>query len=255
MSLLLDALKKAADDKQKVSRGESSSSNISKAELPKEQSVKSVVNDEAQSITEELSLQPAEHQEIAPEASLVNDKNNSVELTLDIDENVSDVSAKTLPDTENSKLSKAEGAEKLNLEGIDKDHRKANSLDSRRLTISDDALSMLIHKTNRDVKKGKVVFIFSVLIASLTILVSGGVYYYTDTQTEIAAIERKHQIAMQSMRLKTSKEKTPEELEIIRNLVSDAELEEKVQYAKDHIASKNNSRHMTPQVQTRTNMP
>ncbi len=255
MSLLLDALKKAADDKQKVSRAESSSSKISQAGLPKEKSIELVVSDEAQSVTEELSLQPTEHQEITPETLSVNEIEDSAELTLDIDENVSDVSATTFTDMENSKLSKAEGVEELNLEKIDKNRGKDNSLDNRRLTISDDALSMLIYKTNRDVKKGKTVFIVSAFIASLTIIVSGGVYYYTDTQTEIAAIERKHQIAMQSMRLKTSQEKTPEELEIIRNLVSDAELEEKVQYAKDHMASKNNPGHMTPQVQTRTNMP
>jgi tetratricopeptide (TPR) repeat protein len=41
---------------------------------------------------------------------------------------------------------------------------------------------------------------------------------------------------MQSMRSKTNNEKTPDKSEIIRNLVSDAELEEKVKYAKKHMA-------------------
>jgi len=259
MSLLLDALKKAADDKQKISRAESSSSKASKAAQPKEQSVKSAVSDEVQFPTEELSLQPTEHQEITPETLSVNDIENSTELTLDVDEDSSNISAAARSDLENSGLTNnnagLEEPEELNLEKIDKAQGADNSTDNRRFTISDEALSMLIYKTNRDVRKGKTVFVISVLIASLTILVSGGVYYYTDTQAEIAAIERKHQIAMQSMRLKTSREKTPVELEIIRNLVSDAELEEKVQYAKDHIASKKISGHILSKVLPKTNIP
>ena len=259
MSLLLDALKKAADDKQKISRGEVSTSKASKAGLPKEQSVKSAVSDKVQFLTEELSLQPTEHQEISPETLSVHAIENSAELTLDIDENVSDVSATAFTDMENSELSNSktevEEAEKLNLEKVDKDHGNDNSSDNRRFTISDEALSMLIYKTNRDVKKGKTFFVVSVLMASLTILVSGGVYYYMDMQAEIVAIERKHQIAMQSMRSKTSGEKTPEELKIIRNLVSDAELDEKVQYAKNHIASKKNSTHIPSKVLPEVNKP
>ncbi len=259
MSLLLDALKKAADDKQKISRGEVSSSKASKAGSAKVQSVKSAVSDEVQSLTEELSLQPTEHQESSPETLSVHAIENSAELTLDIDENVSDVSVTEFTDMDSSELSNsktgAEEAEKLNLEKVDKNHGNDNSLDNRRFTISDDALSMLIYKTNRDVKKGKTVFFISVLMVSLTILVSGGVYYYTDTQAEITAIERKHRIAMQSMRSKTSREKTPDELEIIRNLVSDTELEEKVKFAKERIASKNKSGDKPSQVQIRANMP
>ena len=131
MSLLLDALKKAADDKQKVSRAESSSSKISQAGLPKEQIIELVVSDEAQSVTEELSLQPTEFQEITPETLSVNDIESSAELTLEIDENASDVSASALTDMENSELSNSktgsEVPEKLNLEKIDKDRGKDSS--------------------------------------------------------------------------------------------------------------------------------
>jgi len=87
-----------------------------------------------------------------------------------------------------------------------------NKSDSRveEFTVSDDALSMLIYKTNRDVKKEKKFIVYGILAAGLTVLLSGGVYYYLDMQAEIEALERRHQITMQSMRAKTNKEKTPE---------------------------------------------
>jgi len=242
MSLLLDALKKAADDKQKTSRGEVSVSNEPKAGLQKVESIESAVNDDVRSVTEELNLQPTEHYVYAAETISVKEMENSAELVLDVVADDSDI--------ENSGLSHnnagVEQAEELKLEKIDKHHRDGKRSDDRSFTISDDALSILIHKTNRDVKKGKTILVVSVLMACLAILVSGGIYNYMDTQAEIAAIERKHQIAMQSMRSKTSAEKTPVESEIIRNLVSDAGLDEKVQYAKNHLASKKNSTRLPP---------
>ncbi len=66
--------------------------------------------------------------------------------------------------------------------------------------VSDEALSLLIHKTNRDAKKGKRIIVISVLLAGLTVLVSGGIYYYFELQSEITSLERKHKIAMQQMR-------------------------------------------------------
>jgi tetratricopeptide (TPR) repeat protein len=111
-------------------------------------------------------------------------------------------------------------------------NKKVKDDHAGRLTVSDDALSMLIYKTNRDVKRGRRALVFSVLIASVAIIVSAGIYYYFDMQAEIAALERKHQIEMLSMQAKTGREKTPEKSAIIRNLVSDADLDKKVQYAK-----------------------
>ncbi|MBE9563748.1 MAG: hypothetical protein IMF17_00785, partial [Proteobacteria bacterium] len=107
---------------------------------------------------------------------------------------------------------------------------------ARRYEVSDDALSMLINKTNREVKRNNRVIVLGVLMLSFIVLVVGGVYYYMDMQAEIANLERKHQIAMQSMRLKTSKDIAPEKSEIIRSLVSESDLDEKVQYAKKHMA-------------------
>ena len=54
MSLLLDALKKAADDKQKLSRGGSTGSETGTRKV---QSVNSSVRDEVRSIAKELKLE------------------------------------------------------------------------------------------------------------------------------------------------------------------------------------------------------
>ena len=76
------------------------------------------------------------------------------------------------------------------------------------------------------------------MIFSLVIIASGATYYYMDMQSEIASLERKHQIAMQSMQSKTDRENAPVQTEIIRNLVSEADLEDKVRYAKKSMVDK-----------------
>ncbi|MBL4712631.1 MAG: tetratricopeptide repeat protein [Gammaproteobacteria bacterium] len=75
-------------------------------------------------------------------------------------------------------------------------------------------------------------------MTGLVILISGGMFYYYDLQADVETLERKHQIAMQSMRLKTNGQKVPDKSAIIQNLVSDgSSLNEKVVYAKNKIAS------------------
>jgi len=259
MSLLLDALKKAADDKQKASRGESFEAQASeKIEQTNEQIPTSVSDGGAQSEVEELSLQAIEKNPAAPEQPPVSD---AEALTLDIENDGGD--KLTLTDRgitgnePNNKVAPVEAGNavlknnKGNDRGNNNDHNASGSRSgTSKFTVSDDALSLLIDKTNRDVKQSKRIFMISVVIASLTILLSGGLYYYTDMQAEIASIERKHQIAMLSMRLKTNAEKTPDKSAIIRNLVSDAELEEKVQYAKAHMSSKKKA--VNTRVQTKS---
>jgi hypothetical protein len=97
---------------------------------------------------------------------------------------------------------------------------------------------MLIYKTNREVKHSKKIVLAGVLTIGLAVLITGGVYYYLDMQAEISTLERKHQIAMQSMRAKTNNENTPEKSEIIQKLVSESKLDEKVEYAKQRISNK-----------------
>lgn len=238
MSLLLDALKKAADDKQKISRGEFTGPIDG---LQTEQNATSSASDKIQPLAEELSLQPVAYREPDPEILSVNDVEDLAELTLDIDNDYDDASANSNEDGGLTNVDTGTGQhEQLNSDIDDKKSANENGSDNRKFKISDDALSMLVYKTNRDVKKDKFIVVVSLLIASLLILLSGGIYFYMDAQSEIAAIERRHQIAMQSMHSKTSKENTSKDLEVIRNLVSDAALDEKVQFAKQHIANKKN---------------
>lgn len=49
---------------------------------------------------------------------------------------------------------------------------------------------------------------------------------------------------MQSMRVKTSNEKIPEKSEIIRSLVGESAVEDKVEYAKKHLADEKNARRL-----------
>ncbi len=204
MSLLLDALKKAADDKKKISQGAPAESS----------SDADAATNDVREATEELTLDP-----LAPE-------------NIDADETTDEVEDLAI-EPEREALQSAQNK--------NSGHTAANSY-----TVSDEALSMLIYKTNRDVKQSRRVVFVSVLLVSLVILISGGIYYYMDMQTKIAALERKHRIAMHSMELKTSREKTPDNSKIIRNLVGESGLDDKVEYAKKHLAEKKNFQQKKP---------
>jgi len=195
MSLLLDALKKAADDKKKHEQ--------------------SNAGDESTAGSAFSTSDSAE-----------NNDDEDIALTLD---SIESEEVDSVEDVENEIDQNTTSTEKNN---------KTDKIDVTSYTVSDEALSMLIDKTNRDVKKSRRVIIFSIFLVSAVILISGGIYYYMDMQTEIAALERKHKIAIHSMELKTNKEKIPASSKIIRNLVSEADLNEKVEYAKKHMAEK-----------------
>ena len=273
MSLLLDALKKAADDKQKVSQGERTDEEAAAIEVDAISSTAPVTSDTPQSVekadeNDALSTLPVQQDaavtsaaidpgeelvldEIDTEAEATNtDENNQEipELTLD------DIEAESAADIGNDQrdietlevstidlstqdISRQELSEQDSAaeESRDSAVSPSNTERASSYTITDEALSMLIYKTNADVRKNNKILISGVLLMSMLVLVAGGFYYYLDMQAEIAGLERKHQIAMQSMRSKTSGDKTPEKSEIIRNLVSDAGLDEKVEYAKKNM--------------------
>mgnify|MGYP000161921072 CR=1 FL=1 len=227
MSLLLDALKKAADDKLKASQNDVvngkptavplTEDNASRAGLIAENVVS--LPDEAASFSESFS------QEI-PQQTDADESDDSESLTLESIETaqtepvltLDEVKVEQLVETSEQKLAVSKKA------GIN--------------TVSDEALSLLIHKTNRDAKSSKRVIVISVLLASFAVLVSGGIYYYLDVQTEIASLERKHQIAMQAMRSKTSDGNVAEKSEIIRSFASQTAPEDRVALAKKQIANK-----------------
>ena len=200
MSLLLDALKKAADDKQKAAQDQPTeeTSNPNPVVTEKEP---------------ELTLQAGDDE--------VQSSGEKEELTLDVLD----------ADVTEPEVAKIKADDDLQLE----QDNHPGSPEQKSYTVSDEALSMLIYKTNRDFKKSRRLIIAGVMMFSLAILASGAAYYYMDMQSEIANLERKHQIAMQSMQSKTNKEKAPVQSEIIRNLVSEADLDDKVRYAKKRL--------------------
>lgn len=264
MSLLLDALKKAADEKQKLSQGENVDETATKDVDVNDESVSASTSDiEAEATSVEVDNDQQQAQESIQESTQEPSNQlleNAVELTLD------DIDTEGGPgsggvqtgsestDADEAALESDSSIPELTIDNLGDDRRdqvvdyvaddnsRASAATQEKskassYTISDDALSMLIYKTNTDVRRGNKLLISGVLLASMLVLVAGGVYYYLDMQAEIANLERKHQIAMQSMRSKTSDDNVPEQSEIIRNLVSDADLDEKVDYAKKHMPS------------------
>jgi len=213
MSLLLDALKKAADDKKKLSQSKSVEPASANRTVPEPDVSAETMADDVVETADELTLDPLETEIIAPEAVAAD--------------------TEVRPPAFDPPVGSGE-------------NKSVKDESTTSYTVSDEALSMLIYKTNRDVRQSKRWVIISVLLASLVILISGGVYYYLDAQAEIVSLERKHQIAMHSMELKTRKEKIPEKSRIIRNLVGETGLDDKVQYAKKHLAAEKRSKQSRP---------
>ncbi len=228
MSLLLDALKKAADDKQKVSQSEAVSTEPTAVQASLQ--VAEETSYRAGRATEnEISDFSGSFSPDIPQQAAADELNDSEVLTLDPIETVQSESALIPDETEIENAGFEQQLDK-------KDKKPAGSKVSNN-SVSDEALSLLIHKTNRDAKNSKRIIVVSVLLASLAVLVSGGIYNYYEMQAEIASLERKHQIAMQVMRSKTSDEKVPEKSEIIRSFVNKSEPEETVKLAKKHLVS------------------
>lgn len=234
MSLLLDALKKSAEDKQKASHGKTISDNST------------TVQTNVPAVEETTNFSESHSQKAPPQGSNRADNNaaqDSEALTLDPIETAHDESVLTRDETE---------VESERTEYEPPAPKKDNKLTASNNTVSDEALSLLIHKTNRDTKNTKRITVISVLLASLAVLVSGGIYYYFEMQAEMASLERKHQIAMQAMRSKTSDERIPEKSEIIRSFVNKAEPEDKVKLAKKAIASEGLTSEKRTQKKTET---
>jgi hypothetical protein len=147
MSLLLDALKKAADEKQKAAqdRPTEETSNPNPVVTEKEP---------------ELTLQAGDDE--------VQSSAETEELTLDVlDAGVTE-----------PEVAKIKADNDLQLE----QDNHPDSPEQKSYTVSDEALSMLIYKTNRDFKKSRRLIIAGVMMFSLAILASGAAYYYMDMQ-------------------------------------------------------------------------
>jgi len=70
-------------------------------------------------------------------------------------------------------------------------------------TVTDEALQLLIHKTNNQHKKSRVMTWGSVAIGALFLLSFSGSYFYFNMVEEIESMQRKHQIALATLKSKT----------------------------------------------------
>ena len=71
------------------------------------------------------------------------------------------------------------------------------------LTVSDEALQLLIQKTNEDNRKSRLLTWGGIVVGAMIFLSVSGFYYYTDMMHEIDSMHRKHQIAMATLKSKT----------------------------------------------------
>jgi tetratricopeptide (TPR) repeat protein len=183
MSLLLDALKKAAEDKQKAD-----ASGVSETE------------DQALSDVDEAVLQ-AEQPVDATQSQItsvdldIDDSSEPPELELDDDvlELESESPIQDVPDTGAEKIEPAPVAQR-------QDTTQVTATPS---TVTDEALQLLIRKTNSEYKKSRFVLWGGVATVALVLLALGGLYFYTEMNNEIEMMQRKHQIALASLQAKT----------------------------------------------------
>jgi tetratricopeptide (TPR) repeat protein len=76
-------------------------------------------------------------------------------------------------------------------------------------TVSDEALQVLIYKTNREHRRKRNFIWVGAVLASVTVLVVSGMYFFNQMQQEVAALERRHQRNMQVVQaepVKTARE-------------------------------------------------
>lgn len=265
MSLLLDALKKAADDK-KASKADSDTGSAH-ADTVQGLSTPEHTLTPSSALTDKppldsssddglLTLEPIEPgegeqrdhdraSETGPEGDIQADIDASSGVELSLDEQPAEALPGVQPDmsperhagtqAEDAHQSASNRAQKQTGPALTVSPAIRDSGSDR--TISDEALNMLIYNSNRDIRKQRIATVTSMIIISLLVLLSGGFYFYTDMQAEIASLERQHSTAMLAMQAKTSSEQAPKQSEIIRNLVSDKGLDEKVQFARDKMSA------------------
>jgi tetratricopeptide (TPR) repeat protein len=166
MSLLLDALKKAAQEKQNSDTAEDSPDAIAG-----------------------LTLHQTADQQQAPAHSFEDPADEPIELEL-----------------QDEGLALSADIEAVASEG----HvtRTEEVLAGYRITptpstVTDEALELLVHKSNRAYKKSRLMTWGGVVAASLVLLTASGLYLYFDMLAEIAMMQRKHQIALATLKSKT----------------------------------------------------
>lgn len=183
MSLLLDALKKAAEDKQKADA----------SGAPETEDHVSAGADEAP-LQAEQPVEAVESRIASGDLEIV-DNPEPVELELDDDvlELDSEVPLQDVAETKTEQIEPAPVPQQP-------DTPQVTATPS---TVTDEALQLLIRKTNTEYKKSRFALWGGVATVALVLLVLGGLYFYTDMNNEIEMMQRKHQIALASLQAKT----------------------------------------------------
>jgi len=168
MSLLLDALKKAAQEKH----------NADSADIDEEADAG-------------LSLQQVAAAAQQQEESRLVDAVVLDELDLELDSDEPALSVATPVDH-------ASGITQVSSRS-DLDHR----ITPTPSTVTDEALQLLIHKTNNEHKKSRMLTWGGVVTGSLVLLSVSGLYFYFNMINEMETMQRKHQIALATLKSKT----------------------------------------------------
>ncbi len=146
MSLLLDALKKAAKEKQQASSADNTAEQ--------------------------------------------NPVSNKDEIELSLDEPATAEQQNPQPE--------ASQTEELSIEPVP-ELKKTSATTS---TVSDEALQLLVYKTNKQFRRKQKMIWGGGLASALFVLILGGAYYYYVMLEEVESLERKHEIAMRLFKSK-----------------------------------------------------
>ena len=82
-------------------------------------------------------------------------------------------------------------------------------------TVTDEALQQLIHKTNDEYKKSRMLIWAGVATAALIVLSISGLYFYSNMMDDIESMQRKHQIALANLKSKTKIEENLTSLAVV----------------------------------------
>jgi len=109
-------------------------------------------------------------------------------------------------------------------------------------TVTDEALQLLIHKTNSQHKKSRVVTWGGVVIAALFLLSFSGSYFYFNMVEEIESMQRKHQIALATLKSKTRIEENLTSLAVVaetnKQLETEIKPKARTEYPENELSNK-----------------
>ena len=211
MSLLLDALKKAEQEKQKAHEAETASeAGVQEAE---KKSVEQAVGEET--VRDAIEKQPVESSGDELEFTLDESHEQKQELKKEVNE--------------------LEVPEPALAPPIELEKNAATTS-----TVSSEALQLLVYKTNKKYRQRQRLAWGGLLSMAILILLSAGTYYYFGMIEEVTALEHKHKLAMRAVNaepvkryqppsVKKSVELASEDQELANKLISNLSASETAQ--------------------------